>query len=48
MLCPKDILVIYLGVVALCCLKVVVASSWLCRFSPYPAVGLSQGFLVAS
>ena len=44
----KNILVAYLGVRALCCLKVVVASFWLCRFGPRPAVGLLQGFPVAS
>ena len=46
-LCLRGILVAYLGVEAICCLRVVVAGSWLCRFGPHPAVGLPQGFLVA-
>ena len=46
-LCLRDILVAYLGVGALYCLKVVVACCWLCHFGPCPAIGLPQGFLVA-
>ena len=46
-LCLGGILVACLGVGALGCLKVVVASSWLCHFGPRPAVGLPQGFIVA-
>ena len=48
MLCLKDILVAYLGVGALCCLKVMVAVSWLGCFGPCLAVGLPQSYLVAS
>ena len=29
-------------------LEIVVADCWLCYFGPRPAVGLPQGFLVAS
>ena len=47
-LCLRSILVIYLGVRAFCCLEVVVAGCWLCRFGPRLAIGLPQGFLVAS
>ena len=39
-LCLRGILVAYLGVGALCCLGVVVAGCWLCRFGPHPAVVL--------
>ena len=39
-LCLRGILVAYLGTGVLCCLKVVVASCWLCRFGPRLAVGL--------
>ena len=46
--CLKGILVAYLGVRALCCLKIVVAGSWLCRFGPRLAVGLPQSYPVAS
>ena len=42
MLCLKGFLVIYLGVGAFCCLKVVVASSWLCHFGPRLAIGLPR------
>ena len=48
MLCPKGTLVTYLGMGALCSLKVVVAGCWLYCFGPRPAVGLPQGFPVAS
>ena len=48
MLYFRGILVAYLSVGALCCLGVVVAGCWLCHFGPHPAVGLSQGFVVAS
>ena len=41
-------MVAYLNVGALCCLGVVVAGCWLCHFGPRPAVGLPQGFVVAS
>ena len=33
-LCFRGILVAYLGVEAFCCLKVMVAGCWLCRFWP--------------
>ena len=46
-LCLKGIPVAYLGVGVLCCLGVVVAGCWLCRFGPCLAVGLPQDFLVA-
>ena len=46
LLCFRDILVAYLGVGALCCLKVVVAGCWLCHFGSRPAVGLPWGFPV--
>ena len=46
-LCLRSIIVAYLGVGALCCLKVMVAGCWLCHFGPRLAIGLSQGFLVA-
>ena len=42
-LCLKGILVAYLSVGALHCLKVVVAGSWLYYFGPRPAVGLPRG-----
>ena len=48
MLCLRSILVAYFGVEAFCCLQVVVAGSWLCRFGPRPAVGLLQSYPVAS
>ena len=47
MLCLKGILVAYISVGALGCLKIVVASCWLCHFGPRLAIGLSQGFVVA-
>ena len=47
-LCLRGILVACLGLGVLCCLKVVVAGYWLCHFDPRPAVGLPQGFPVAS
>ena len=47
-LCPCNILAAYLSVGALCCLGVMVASCWLCHFGSRPAVGLPQGFVVAS
>ena len=46
-LCLKSLLVAYFGVGALCCLEVVVAGCWLCRFGSRPAVGLPQSFLDA-
>ena len=46
-LCFKSILVAYLGVGALCCLKVVVAGCGLGHFGSRLAVGLPQGFLVS-
>ena len=46
-LCFRSILVAYLSVRALCCLKVVVAGCWLCHFGPHSAIGLPQGFVVA-
>ena len=48
LLCLRGILVAYLGMRVLCCLKVVVAGCWLCHFGPRLAIGLPQGFLVAS
>ena len=47
-LCLEGILVACLGVGALCCLKVVVAGCWLWHFGPRSAVGLPQGFIIAS
>ena len=47
-LCLRGILVAYLSVGALYCLKVVVASCWLCHFGPGLAVRMPQGFVVAS
>ena len=47
-LCLRGFLVAYIGVGVICCLGVVVAGSWLCRFGLRPAVRLPQGFLVAS
>ena len=47
-LCQKNFPVAYLGVRALCCLKVVVTGCWLCRFGPRLAIELPQGFPVAS
>ena len=47
-LCLRDILIAYLSVGALCCLKVVVAGCWLCHFGPCLAIGLPQGFVVVS
>ena len=47
-LCLRGILVAYLSVGALCCLKVVVAGCWLCHSGSRPAVGLPQDFVVAS
>ena len=46
-LCLRSILVAYLSVGALCCLKVVVAGCWLCHSGPRLATGLPQGFVVA-
>ena len=48
MLCLKGILVAYLSLGALCCLGVVIAGCWLCHFGPRLAIGLPQGFVVAS
>ena len=48
MLCLRSILIAYLGVETLCCFEVVVAGFWLCHFGSCPAIGLPQGFLVAS
>ena len=47
MLCFRGILVAYLGKKVLCCLEIVVAGCWLCRFGSHLAVRLPQGFLVA-
>ena len=46
-LCFRSILIAYLSVGALCCLKVVVVGCWLCHFDTRLAVGLPQGFVVA-
>ena len=46
-LCLRGILVAYLSVGALCCLKVVVAGCRLCHFGSRLAIGLPQGFVVA-
>ena len=46
-LCLKGILVACLGMGGFCCLKVVVAGCWLCRFDPHPTIWLPWGFLVA-
>ena len=46
-LCLRDVLVAYLGIEVLYCLKVMVASCWLCHFGSRSAIGLPWGFLVA-
>ena len=48
MLYLRSILVAYLSVGALCCLKVVVASCWLCYFGPRSAIELPPDLVVVS